>query len=163
MVDLDMSEVKMLKALFVAISVTFLIGLGEGLNKYSAEANVKSDITNEPPSDFRNLEKPFRMAKINMLWSKAQLVRNIVFKHVLLNCYDIVLRSPYVLCYRNFCHQILILFLWLSDRKILSCHETYCIIAYDVMYCVAKSVAASLFQPELYNFTGRQRPWSVEI
>ena len=85
MVALDMSEVKMFKVLFFVISVTFLIVLGEGLNKYSAEANIKSDIANEPPSDFRNLEKPFRMAKINMLWSKAQLVRNIEFMHVLLN------------------------------------------------------------------------------
>jgi hypothetical protein len=84
-VALDMSEVKMFKVLFFVISVTFLIVLGEGLNKYSAEANIKSDIANEPPSDFRNLEKPFRMAKINMLWSKAQLVRNIEFMHVLLN------------------------------------------------------------------------------
>jgi len=81
----DVSEVKMFQVLFFVISVTFLIGLGEGLNRYSAEANIKSDITNESPSDFRNLEKPFRMAKINVLWSKAQLVRNIVFMHVLLN------------------------------------------------------------------------------
>ena len=75
----------MFKVLSFVISVTFLIGLGEGLNKYSAEANIKSDITNEPPSDFRNLETPFRMAKINVLWSKALRVRNIVFVHVLLN------------------------------------------------------------------------------
>lgn len=98
----------MSRFMIVVIFVIYLIGLGEGLNKYSAEANVKSDITTEPPSDFRNLEKPFRMAKINMLWSKAQLVRNIVFMHVLLNveriCNDIVSGFPYVLCYRNFCH-----------------------------------------------------------
>lgn len=82
---MEMSEVKMFKVSVVVILVTLLIGLGEGLNKYSAEANIKSDITNEYPSNFRNLEKPFRMAKINVLWSKAQLVRNIVFMHVLLN------------------------------------------------------------------------------
>ena len=84
-VAIDMSEVKTFKVSFLVISVTFLIGLGEGLNKYSAEANIKSHITNESPSDFRNLEKPFRMAKINVLWSKAQLVRNTVFMHMLLD------------------------------------------------------------------------------
>lgn len=63
-------------------------------NKYSAHANEgdkpvkpakpvkpsKKDLV--PPkgsmfgetSDFRKLEKPFRMAKLNMLWSKAQVV-----------------------------------------------------------------------------------------
>ena len=40
------------------------------LNKYSAEANIRD----EEISNFRNLDKPFRMAKLNMLWSKAQLV-----------------------------------------------------------------------------------------
>jgi hypothetical protein len=84
-VAMGIREVKMFKVSFVVILVTFLIGLGEGLNKYSAQANIKSDITNESPSDFRNLEKPFRMAKINVLWLKAQLVRNIVYMHVLLN------------------------------------------------------------------------------
>lgn len=40
------------------------------VNKYSAEANLpKSD-----PSDFRNLNKPFRMSKLNILWTKAQIV-----------------------------------------------------------------------------------------
>jgi hypothetical protein len=83
----------MCRVSLVVIFVIFLIGLGEGLNKYSAEANVKSDIANEPSSDFRNLEKPFRMAKINVLWSKAQLVRNIVFMHMLLNRTDLLCHS----------------------------------------------------------------------
>ena len=83
MVALDMSEVRMCKVLFFVISVTFLIELGEGLNRYSAEANI--NITNESSSDIRNLAKPFGMVEINMLWSKAQLVRDIVFMHVLLN------------------------------------------------------------------------------
>lgn len=42
-------------------------------NKYSAEAN------NAPGPDFRplslkELDKPFRMAKLNLLWTKAKLV-----------------------------------------------------------------------------------------
>lgn len=41
-------------------------------NKYSSEANA-------PGPDFRpislkELDKPFRMAKLNLLWSKAKLV-----------------------------------------------------------------------------------------
>jgi hypothetical protein len=64
----------MSRLVVTVIFFIFVIGLGEGLNKYSAEANVKPDVTKEPPSDFRNLEKPFRMAKLNILWSKAQLV-----------------------------------------------------------------------------------------
>lgn len=102
----------MCRVSFVVILLLFLIGLGEGLNKYSAEANVKSNFTNEPASDFRNLEKPFRMAKINVLWSKAQLVRNIVLTHVFLNvevgCCYIISGVPHVLCYRN-CHRLLFL------------------------------------------------------
>ncbi|XP_013188175.2 alpha-2-macroglobulin receptor-associated protein [Amyelois transitella] len=41
-------------------------------NKYSKSANEKkSDIKNKDV-DFRTLEKPFRMNKLNLLWSKAQ-------------------------------------------------------------------------------------------
>ena len=43
----------MCKVLFFVISITFLIGLGEGWIKYSAEANIKSDITNEPLLKFQ--------------------------------------------------------------------------------------------------------------
>lgn len=59
----------------------------EAHNKYSAKANnehVKKDKVDKPAKptkespfeempNFRKLEKPFRMAKLNMLWSKAQL------------------------------------------------------------------------------------------
>lgn len=43
-------------------------------NKYSSQANEahKESMFGEK-SEFRKLEKPFRMAKLNMLWSKAQL------------------------------------------------------------------------------------------
>lgn len=46
-------------------------------NKYSKEANVnvgKSNVLNEPEINIRTLEKPFRMAKLNLLWTKAQSV-----------------------------------------------------------------------------------------
>lgn len=40
-------------------------------NKYSKSANEKkkSDV------DFRNLDKPFRMNKLNLLWTKARQVK----------------------------------------------------------------------------------------
>lgn len=51
-------------------------------NKYSAEANRRNDrdVSSEsrelPPErydpDFRTLQRPFRMAKLNLVWSKAQ-------------------------------------------------------------------------------------------
>ncbi|XP_066993825.1 alpha-2-macroglobulin receptor-associated protein [Anabrus simplex] len=56
----------------VCYVLIFLSPMSEGLNKYSAEANLKVQLS-EPISNFRTLDKPFRMSKINMLWSKAQL------------------------------------------------------------------------------------------
>lgn len=69
--------------------LALLVAYGDALNKYSAKANnefkeskpVKEhkpskDVQGsmfEQKSDFRKLEKPFRMAKLNMLWSKAQV------------------------------------------------------------------------------------------
>ncbi|CRK92374.1 CLUMA_CG005913, isoform A [Clunio marinus] len=38
-------------------------------DKYSKKANMKE--SEKYDSDFRNLQKPFRIAKLNMLWSKA--------------------------------------------------------------------------------------------
>lgn len=40
-------------------------------NKYSAAANAKKD-SDVPPS-LKTLDQPFRMAKINKLWAKAQI------------------------------------------------------------------------------------------
>lgn len=42
------------------------------INKYTLEANENKNQIN-----FREIEKPYRMAKLNMLWSKAQLVCNL--------------------------------------------------------------------------------------
>lgn len=41
-------------------------------NKYTRSANEKND---DAKVDFRTLEKPFRMNKLNLLWTKAQQVR----------------------------------------------------------------------------------------
>lgn len=47
-------------------------------NKYSKEANQKTGSQNSQNQDdlpsLRTLQKPFRMAKLNLLWAKAQHV-----------------------------------------------------------------------------------------
>lgn len=83
----ESSEVKMYGMTVIAIFIIFLIESGEGFNKYAAEANINPDVMKEPSINFRNLEKPFRMAKINVLWSKAQLVRgNIIIYIIYVRC-----------------------------------------------------------------------------
>ncbi|KAG8228188.1 hypothetical protein J437_LFUL008626 [Ladona fulva] len=52
------------------ILVSLIIGEILSYNKYSEDAN--SQWKKPSDLDFRKLEKPFRMAKLNMLWSKAQ-------------------------------------------------------------------------------------------
>lgn len=43
-------------------------------NKYSAEANLPNFTTEKYDADFRNIQKPFRIAKLNLVWAKAQHV-----------------------------------------------------------------------------------------
>lgn len=45
------------------------------VNKYSAEANtpVKNHFKLDPEINVRTVDKPYRMAKLNMLWAKAQV------------------------------------------------------------------------------------------
>lgn len=60
------------------ILVLVLISCAEGMNKYSQEANKP-----KPKTDFslpthlkelRELDKPFRMHKLNLVWAKAKHV-----------------------------------------------------------------------------------------
>lgn len=44
-------------------------------DKYSKKANVLPDSEIYDP-DFRNIQRPFRMAKLNLVWTKAQQVGN---------------------------------------------------------------------------------------
>jgi len=60
-----------------------LINLGllsihtSGENKYSAEANKAKYVDSSAvPTSLRDLDKPFRMAKLNVLWVKAKNVSN---------------------------------------------------------------------------------------
>lgn len=58
---------------FLTLCLFLLLGLSEGANKYSAAANTPvKDATAQPPTSVRELDKPFRMAKLNLLWSKAK-------------------------------------------------------------------------------------------
>lgn len=68
----------MLQYLLTALIFTTIVGYGGTINKYSKEANLNQPSEKQwvvnPKTDFRSLDKPFRMAKLNLLWSKAQRV-----------------------------------------------------------------------------------------
>lgn len=57
------------------------------LNKYSEEANVKfSDHFDDDPSiQIRDFDKPFRMYKLNLFWSKAKLVNALLYNIISIN------------------------------------------------------------------------------
>ena len=55
--------------LVVAFSLCLIFSSSLGANKYSKEANQPS-----LKEDWKNLDKPFRLAKINLIWTKAQKV-----------------------------------------------------------------------------------------
>lgn len=51
------------------------IHISVGENKYSVEANKPKDVDSSQFSiSLRDLDKPFRMAKLNVLWAKAKNV-----------------------------------------------------------------------------------------
>lgn len=58
------------------INLNFLlIQTNAGENKYSAKANEPNyGDSSEFPISLRDLDKPFRMAKLNILWVKAKNV-----------------------------------------------------------------------------------------
>ncbi|XP_066594465.1 alpha-2-macroglobulin receptor-associated protein [Prorops nasuta] len=57
---------------FISLLCTLFINDAVALNKYSAEANKKKDAFPDFPTSVRELDKPFRMAKLNLLWVKAK-------------------------------------------------------------------------------------------
>ncbi|EEB17579.1 alpha-2-macroglobulin receptor-associated protein precursor, putative [Pediculus humanus corporis] len=65
----------MIKQIGIVLIVLTMVDFGKTISKYSAEANLKPPdkpwVLN-PNVNFRTLDKPFRMAKLNLLWSKAQ-------------------------------------------------------------------------------------------
>lgn len=61
-----------MKLLYLIVFIT-IIKVNLGLeNKYSAGANSPEEETRT----LKDLEKPFRMQKVNLLWAKAKLVSN---------------------------------------------------------------------------------------
>lgn len=58
--------------LFVLLLAVNLLILSDCNNKYSAESNA--DTIDLRPNSLKDLGKPFRMAKLNMLWAKAKIV-----------------------------------------------------------------------------------------
>lgn len=68
--------------LFYQIRLTFVLTLLFTVvlceNKYTRSANEKKEKSKVEGVNFRTLEKPFRMNKLNLLWIKAQQVRHTV-------------------------------------------------------------------------------------
>lgn len=63
---------RMLYFLFVFL---LCVSFCQAVNKYSKEANQPDIVVDEADKDaWKNLEKPFRLAKINLIWAKAQKV-----------------------------------------------------------------------------------------
>lgn len=74
-------------AIFVTFGSLLILHECDGHNKYSAEANKKAAVKkvkvapmpDDVPSSLRELDKPYRMAKLNLLWTKAKHVSKIFF------------------------------------------------------------------------------------
>lgn len=66
-------------------------------SKYSKKANIPEE--NNYGSDFRNLQKPFRMAKLNLVWSKAAHV-SYSFPHNY--CYQVTKSDSNFISLQNF-------------------------------------------------------------
>jgi hypothetical protein len=49
------------------------------VNKYSKEANQPEPVEGVDKDSWKSIDKPFRLAKINLIWAKAQKVLTIKF------------------------------------------------------------------------------------
>ena len=64
---------------WISLCILFFVCYGaDALNKYSKEANQPNEPSQDNKSDeaWKDMEKPFRLAKINLIWAKAQKVWN---------------------------------------------------------------------------------------
>lgn len=66
-----MNKVLLIQALLVLILSLSYCSCKKQKSKYSAEANQPYEPTEKYDPDFRTLQKPYRMAKLNLVWSKA--------------------------------------------------------------------------------------------
>lgn len=75
----------LLNAQFILLIYLSLLSvrIDAGENKYSAEANKAKYVdSSQFPTSLRDLDKPFRMAKLNVLWVKAKNVSSgLYIKH----------------------------------------------------------------------------------
>jgi len=64
--------------LLINLGLSVHISIGENkYHKYSAEANKDKYVdSSQFPTSLRDLDLPFRMAKLNVLWVKAKNVSN---------------------------------------------------------------------------------------
>ncbi|KAJ8674115.1 hypothetical protein QAD02_005377 [Eretmocerus hayati] len=63
-----------LSNMLCTIAILLLIAHSEGLNKYSKEANQPKSELPSPTSlsELKKMDKPFRMNKLNLIWTKAK-------------------------------------------------------------------------------------------
>lgn len=66
-----MNKVLLVQALLVLLLSVSYCNCKKHKSKYSAEANQSYEPTEKYDPDFRTLQKPYRMAKLNLVWSKA--------------------------------------------------------------------------------------------
>lgn len=60
--------------------ISFFIVTTASLNKYSAKANhVKNEEHAGFPTSLRELDKPYKMMKLNLLWTKAKNVNICIY------------------------------------------------------------------------------------
>jgi len=63
------------RVILLISSILLLVHTSIGENKYSADANKpKHADSSQFPTSLRDLDKPFRMAKLNIVWIKAKNV-----------------------------------------------------------------------------------------
>lgn len=68
-----------IKKIILVLGIIAITGVISHENKYSERANTKFKSQETTQTiDFRTLNRPFRMAKLNMLWTKAQIVLFII-------------------------------------------------------------------------------------
>ncbi|KAG4073171.1 hypothetical protein HA402_002560 [Bradysia odoriphaga] len=66
-----MNKVLLVQTLLVLVLSLSYCSCKKQKSKYSAEANQAYEPTEKYDPDFRTLQKPYRMAKLNLVWSKA--------------------------------------------------------------------------------------------
>lgn len=52
------------------------VSLCHTVNKYSKEANQPELVGDGDKESWKNMDKPYRVAKINLIWAKAQKVHS---------------------------------------------------------------------------------------